>query len=184
VSKAPACRGEDLISKVLLWWLLAIGASFVIGFSLLAIVPAVSGVTWGVGIVCNVSMAVGIGVFFGWTRQGLQILIAIVFGAVVTILGLDLLVLVPSPNENAHFWLLSYAAFDSFAVLVALLGMVILIGGGAIAGVVAHLALSRSGCVARSKGSPKRRNRALLCGTVRLRQVVMVRSVRPSIASP
>jgi hypothetical protein len=49
--------------------------------------------------VFNVSMAVGIGVFFGWIRQGLQVLVAVALGAVVTILGLDLLVLVPSPIE-------------------------------------------------------------------------------------
>jgi hypothetical protein len=183
VSDAPAARGDDRISKVLLWWLLAVSASFLIGFLLLALVPAVSGATWSVGIVFNVSMAVGIGLFFGWTRQGLQVLIAVVLGAVVTILGLDLLVLVPTPTENAHFGLLAYAAFDSVGVLIALFGMVILIGGGALAGAIAHLVLSRSGCIAHMRSNPKRRRRTPPFGPVRLVEVVMVRSVRPSIAS-
>jgi hypothetical protein len=123
----------------------------------LALVPAVSGATWGVGIVFNVSMAVGIGTFFGWTGRGIQIPIAMVLGAVVTILGLDLLVLVPSPTENAHFGLLAYAAFDTVGILIALLGMAILIGGGALVGTIAHLVLSRSGCIARTSTACHRR---------------------------
>ena len=183
MSTAPAFRGDDRISKVLLWWLLAISTSFMVGFLLLALVPAVSGATWGVGIVLNVSMAVGIGVLFGWTRQCLQILIAVVLGAVVTIFGLDLLVLVPSPTENAHLGLLAYGALDSVGVLVALFGMVILIGGGALAGLISHSVLSRSGCIANVRSNPKCRRRRLPFGPVRLGEVVIVRSVRPSRAS-
>jgi hypothetical protein len=159
VSDTPASRGDDRISKVLLRWLLAVGASFLIGFLLLTVVPAVSGPTWGVGTVLNVSMAVGIGVFFGWTRQALQVLIAVVFGAVVTILGLDLLVSVPSPTENAHLGLIAYAAFDSVGVLIALVGMAILIGGGALVGVIANQILSRTGCIARTRADPLGRRR-------------------------
>jgi hypothetical protein len=183
VANAPASRGDDRISKVLLCWLLAVSISFLIGFLLLALVPAVSGATWGVGIVFNVSMAVGIGIFFGWTRQGLQILLAMVLGAVATVLGLDLLLLVPSPTENAHFGLLGYAAFDGVAVVIALFGMVILIGAGALAGVIAHFVLSRSGCTMHMRSNPKSRRRTLPFGPVRLAEVVMARSVRPSIAS-
>jgi uncharacterized membrane protein YjgN (DUF898 family) len=183
VSKAPAFGGDDRISKVLLWWLLAISASFLVGFLLLALVPAGSGPTWGIGIVFNVSMAVGIGVSFGWTRQGLQILIAMVLGAVVTILGLDLLVLVPSPTENAHFGPLAYAAFDSVGVLIALFGMVILIGGGALAGVIAHLVLSRCGCLAHTRSNRKCRRRTPPFGPVQLGEVVVVGTIRTSIAS-
>ena len=140
------------------WWLLAVSAS--IGFLLLTVVPAISGPTWGVGIVFDVSMAVGIGVCSGWTRQGLQILIAVVLRAVVTIFGLDLLVLKPSPTENAHFGLIAYAAFDSVSVLIVLVGMAILIGGGALAGVIANQILSRTGCIARTRRDPlSRRNR-------------------------
>ena len=151
-------KGDDRVSRVLCW-LLAVSTSFLIGFLLLVLVPAVSGPTWGVGIVFNVSMAVGIGIFFGWTRQGLQILIAMVLGAVVTILGLDLLVLVPRPTENAHFGLLAYAAFDTVGILIALLGMAVLIGGGALAGAITHLVLSRSGCIARMTRNTKCRRR-------------------------
>jgi hypothetical protein len=159
VPNTPGSRGDDRISKVLLWWLLTVSASFLIGFLLLTVVPAVSGPTWGVGIVFNVSMAVGIGVCFGWTRQCLQILIAVVFGAVVTIFGLDLLVSVPSPTENAHFGLVAYAAFDSVGVLIALVGMAILIGGGALAGVIANQILSRTGCIPRTRADPLGRRR-------------------------
>jgi hypothetical protein len=160
VPDAPASRGDDRISKVLQWWLLAVSASFLIGFLLLALIPAVSGPAWGAGTVFNVTMAVGIGFYFGWTRQGLQIFIAVVFGAVMTILGLDLLVSVPSPTENAHFGLIAYAAFDSVGVLIALVGMAILIGGGALAGVIANQILSRTGCIARTRKDPlSRRNR-------------------------
>ncbi len=72
MASAPASRGHDPVSSALLWWLLAVSASFLIGYVLLALVPAVSGTTWGVGILLNVGAAVGIGIFFGWTRQGLQ----------------------------------------------------------------------------------------------------------------
>jgi hypothetical protein len=88
MSNTPTSRGDDRISTVLVWWLLAVSGSVLIGFLLLAFAPAVSGATWGVGIVLNVSMPVAVGVFFGWTHQGLQVLIAVVLGAVVTILGL------------------------------------------------------------------------------------------------
>ena len=155
-----SAKGDDRVSRVL-WWLLAVSASFLIGLLLLALVPTVSGATWGVGIVFNVSMAVGIGIFFGWTGQGIQILIAMVLGAVVTILGLDLLVLVPSPTENAQFGLLAYAAFDTVGILIALLGMAILIGGGALVGTIAHLVPSRSGCIARKTSNTKCRRRTL-----------------------
>jgi uncharacterized membrane protein YjgN (DUF898 family) len=174
VPNAPASRGDDRVSRVLLWWLVAVSASFLVGFLLLALVPAGSGPTWGIGIVFNVSMAVGIGVSFGWTRQGLQILLAMVLGAVVTILGLDLLVLVPSPTENAHFGLLAFAVFGSVGVLIALLGMVILIGGGALAGVIAHLVLSRSGCLLRMRSNRKCRRRTPPFGPVQLGEVVVV----------
>lgn len=159
MSNATALRGDDRISRVLLWWLLAVSASFLIGFLLLTLAPSVSGATWVVGIVFNASVAVGIGCFFGWTRQGLQILIAMALGAVVTILSLDLLVLVPSPTENAHFRLLAYAAFDSIGVPIALFGMVALIGGGTLAGLISHLVFSRCGCLAQMGSALKCRGR-------------------------
>jgi hypothetical protein len=183
VSGAPGSRGDYRISKVLRCWLLAVSASFLIGFLLLPWVPAMSGPIWGVGIVFNVGAAVGIGVFFGWTRRGIQILIAMALGAVVTILGLDLLVLVPSPTEKSHFGLFAYVAFDCVGVVIALVGMSILIGGGALAGVIGHLVLSRSGCIAHMRNSPKRRRRTVPFGPVQLGEVVMPRSVRRSIAS-
>jgi hypothetical protein len=183
VSNAPASRGDDRISTVLLWWLLAVTGSVLIGFLLLAFVPGVSGATWGVGIVFNVSVAVAIGVFFGWTHQGLQVLIAVVLGAVVTILGLDLLVLRPSLAENAHFGLLAYAAFDSVGILIALFGMVILIGGGALAGAIAHLVLSRSGCIAQMRRKGERQRPTLPFASFRHAEVVIVRPVRISVAS-
>jgi predicted small integral membrane protein len=117
----------------------------------------VSGPTWGVGTAVNVSWAVAIGVYFGWTRQGFQALVAVVLGTIVTILGLDLLLLVPTPAENAHFGLLGFVAFDSIGLFVALIGMSILIGGGALTGVLIHLTLSRTGCLARIKNGPKPR---------------------------
>jgi hypothetical protein len=168
MSNTPTSRGDDRISTVLVWWLLAVSGSVLIGFLLLAFAPAVSGATWGVGIVLNVSMPVAVGVFFGWTHQGLQVLIAVVLGAVVTILGLDLLVLTPSPAENSHFGLLAYAAFDSVGVLIALFGMAILIGGGALAGAISHLVLSRSGCIVHIRSNRKRRRPTLPFTSFRL----------------
>lgn len=150
---ANGSQDDDRISVAVLGWLLAISASFLIGFLLLTFALAVSGPTWGVGTVVNVSWAVAIGVYCGWTRQGLQALAAAVLGAIVTILGLDLLLLVPTPAESAHFGLLGMTAFDSIAVLVALIGMSVLIGGGALIGVMIHLTLSRTGCLARIKNS-------------------------------
>jgi hypothetical protein len=82
-------------------------------------------------------------------------------GAMVTILGLDLLFLVPTPAENAHFGLLGFAAFDSIGLFAALIGMSILIGGGALTGVIIRLTLSRTGCLARIKNGPKPRTRML-----------------------
>jgi hypothetical protein len=176
MSNTPTSRGDDRISTVLVWWLLAVSGSVLIGFLLLAFAPAVSGATWGVGIVLNVSMPVAVGVFFGWTHQGLQVLIAVVLGAVVTILGLDLLVLTPSPAENSHFGLLAYAAFDSVGVLIALFGMAILIGGGALAGAISHLVLSRSGCIVHIRSNRKRRRPTLPFTSFRLAKFASHRS--------
>jgi hypothetical protein len=131
---------------VFLWWTLAISASFRIGSWLLVFVPGVSAATWTVGIVSNVVMAVGVGIYLGWTHRGVHIPIAMVLGAVVTTFGVDLLVLVSGPSDNARFGLSDYAAFDSLVAYVALSGMVILVGGGALAGVFARLMDSRSDC--------------------------------------
>jgi hypothetical protein len=159
VSTARGSRGDRRVSRVLLWWPLAVSVSFLIGSLLFAFVPAASGATWVVGIVSNIIMAVVIGIFFGWTQRGVHILIAMVVGAVVTTFGVDLLLLVSSHAENARTELLGFSAFDSFVVYVALCGMVILVGGGALAGVFAHFVLSSSGCLAQARSNPKRRPR-------------------------
>jgi hypothetical protein len=151
-------------SPVVLWWLLAVSASFLVGFLLLTLLPEASGAIWGVGIVVNVGLAVAVGAFLGWTRQWLQVVLAVPLGSIVTILGLDLLALVPTPTENAHAGWLGLVGFDGVAVLTACFGMAILTGVGASVGVIGQILIVRSGCLSRLGKNLERRRRGFLSG--------------------
>jgi predicted small integral membrane protein len=148
MSAAPN-RGRDdwVVSSAVVWWLLAAALSFLLGFLSLALFPGSSGTTWGTGIVTNVAMAVVVGGVLGWMRQWLQVLVAVIFGSIVTLLGLDALLLVPTPTENAHVGLLGLVLFDGAALLVAIIGMAILVGIGAVVGALVRTVLYRCNCL-------------------------------------
>ena len=137
----------DVISPVVILWLLAVALTFLLGFLGLWLFPAASGTTWGSGIVTNVAMAVFVGGVLGWMRKGLQVLLAVTLGSVVTVLGLNFLLLVPTPAENAHFSFISLVLFDGPALLVALVGMAVLVGVGAIVGALFRTAIARCHCI-------------------------------------
>jgi hypothetical protein len=137
-----------VVSPVVISWLVAVTLTFVLGFLGLWLFPGASGTTWGSGIVTNVAMAVIVGGVLGWIRQGLQVLVAVTLGSFVTVLGLDSLLLVPTPTENAHFSLLGVVLFDGPAVLVALVGMAILVGAGAVVGAISRTVQAHCHCLA------------------------------------
>jgi hypothetical protein len=136
-----------VIPRAVQWWLLATAASFVLGFLILRFFPSASSPTWGDGIATDVGMAVAIGVLLGWTRQWLQVLVASVLGSVVIILGLDLLFLAPTPVENTHLGLIGTVLFDAVGIGVALVGLVVLVGVGAVIGAFTRAVASRWVCL-------------------------------------
>jgi hypothetical protein len=140
---------DERISPGVRWWLLAVAISFLLGFIFLRLLPQDSSTTWSGGILVNLGLAVTIGIVLGWTRQGIQVLIAVLMGSVVTILGVDLLLLAPIPTENAHLGLLGCVIFDAVAFFVALIGMTILVGVAVLVGLASQLLARRSSCLAR-----------------------------------
>ncbi len=124
-------ESDEAISCVVIIWLLLVTLSFLLGFSSFAFLPGAASTTWNAGILTNLGMAVTVGAILGWRRQWLQVFVAVTFGTVVTILGLDLLLFAPTPIENAHWGLLGIGLFDSVAVIFALIGMAILVGADA-----------------------------------------------------
>jgi hypothetical protein len=129
----PNGRG---IPRAVSWWLLAATSSFLLGFLVLHFFPSASSPTWGTGIAMNVGMAVAIGTFLGWTRQCTQVLAAASSGAIVIVLGLNLLFLAPTPTEATHLGLIGTVLFDSVSLVVALVGMMVLVGLGAVLGAI------------------------------------------------
>lgn len=144
-------ESESGNSEAVIWWLFAVALSFLLGFAFLELLPGASGAIWSSGTATNVAMAIAVGILLGWTRRWLHVLFAITLGAIVTVLGVDLLVLAPTSTENAHVGVLGLVLFDSVAVLFALIGMAILVGGGAIAGALAHAVVSHRRCPAMAK---------------------------------
>lgn len=147
MTSTPRREDQSLVSGTVIWWLLAVSLTFLLGFFAFVVLPGVSDLTWNSGITANVALAVLVGGVLGWKRQWRQILVAITLGSVVTVLGLDALLLVPTPTEDAHVGLLGLALLDGPAVLVALVGMTILVGVGAIVGVLFCAVISRRDCL-------------------------------------
>jgi hypothetical protein len=116
-------------------WIAIVVISFVAGGLTLAFFPSESIVTVDVGVCTNVALAIGVGVILGWTRRCHHLALSAILGAITTVLGVDGLILV-SPGSTfgwSDLW-----GFDTIAVVVALLGMAILLGGGAAVATMAH----------------------------------------------
>jgi hypothetical protein len=141
-------HGRGAVSRAVLWWLLPTASTFLLGFLILDLFPSASSPTWGGGIALNVGMAVVMGVFLGWTHQWLQVLVASIFGSIVVILGLDLLFLAPTLTENTHLGFIGTVLFDSVTLVVALVGMMILVGLGALIGALTR-AVSKCRCLSK-----------------------------------
>jgi hypothetical protein len=106
-------------------WLLLIVLSFVIGGVTIALAPSTSSEVLNVGIVTNVALAIGMGTFLGWKMRLSDLPVAIVAGALVTVLGADSL------------WI-GLIIVDAIAIVVAVIGMSVLLIVGATIGTVAR----------------------------------------------
>jgi hypothetical protein len=106
-------------------WLLLIVLSFAIGGVTIAVFPSVASVVLNIGVVTNVVLAIGMGVLLGWRMTLSDLPIAIFAGALVTVVGTN--VLLPL-----------LIVFDAVAIVVAVIGMSILLVVGAIAGTIAR----------------------------------------------
>jgi hypothetical protein len=118
-------KRQRLIPAPVIRWLLLIVLSFVIGGVTIALAPSTSSEVLNIGIVTNVALAIGMGIFLGWemTLSGLPV--AIVAGALVTVLGADSL------------WI-GLIVVDAIAIVVAVIGMSVLLIAGATVGTVAR----------------------------------------------
>jgi hypothetical protein len=147
---------DEFISRAVICWLLLVTLSFILGLFFFNLLPGADATTWNVGILTNLGMAVAVGALLGWRRQWVQVFVAVTFGAIVTILGLDLLLLDPPPTKSPQWGFLGVGLFDSVALLIALIGMAILVGLGAVAGRLSHAAVSRCRCFAMLKSTLQR----------------------------
>jgi hypothetical protein len=82
-------------------------------------------VVLNIGIVTNVVLAIGMGIFLGWKMTLSDLPVAIVAGALVTVVGADSL-------------FVGLIIVDAIAIVVAVIGMSILLIGGATVGTVAR----------------------------------------------
>jgi hypothetical protein len=137
-----AWRRLDFVWRVTTLWLSAIGATVVVGFAALKLVPSVSGVTWSVGIITNLLMAVACGACLAWYRRCAPVPWVAMLGAVTVTLSLDLLAgpaqvsLTPAAGVGAL--LAGTVPFNLLSTAVGCIGMVILFLLGAPIGLVAR----------------------------------------------
>jgi hypothetical protein len=135
------------VRRVIVTWLSLIASSFVIGGALIVTVPSLP--TVSIGVWTNVVMAVSVGAVLGWTKRWRQLPTFVLAGAVVTILGVDGLVLTP---PGGSVFLGGVIAFDVIAVIMATIGMSLLLGLGAIVGAIGRVLDSRCHCQVRLRG--------------------------------
>jgi hypothetical protein len=118
-------KRQKLIPAPVIRWLILIALSFVIGGVTIALAPSLSSGVLNVGIVTNVLLAIGMGIFLGWRMALSDLPVAIVAGAVVTVVGVDSL-------------FVGLIILDAIAFVVAVIGMSILLVAGATVGTVAR----------------------------------------------
>jgi hypothetical protein len=125
-------------------WLLLIVASFVAGCEAIALLPSHEAtiITWG--ICTNVAMAIGIGVVLTWKGISHRLLRTAWLGAVVTVIGWDLLNFTLGEIQGQEG--LGAIPFDVVALPVATLGMLVLLGVGAALGRIGRLISGRCPC--------------------------------------
>jgi hypothetical protein len=125
-------------------WLLLVAATFVAGRLTMALLPTHPASVIDIGVCINVAMAIGIGGLLTWRGTPERLSCAAGLGAVVTVLGIDLL-LFTQPGIRGSGWL-GLIPFDAIALPVAGAGMLFLVGVGAALGGIARLLSTRWPC--------------------------------------
>jgi hypothetical protein len=133
------------VPAVVRTWLLLIAASFVAGCLTIVLVPSHQSRVVNIGVGVNVAMAFGIGAVLAWNGMHRRLFCAAGLGAIVTVVGWDLLSSVQAKVQGQG-WGLGAIPFDVFALPVAAIGMLILLGVGAAIGGIGRLLFSRCPC--------------------------------------
>jgi hypothetical protein len=120
-------------------WLLLVASTFVAGCLTIALLPSHQASVVDVGVCINVAMAIGIGVVLAWRGSPQRLFCAAGAGAVVTVLGWDLLTFTQAQIRGLGG--LVFIPLDAIALPVAGLGMVLLVGVGAALGGIGRVCL-------------------------------------------
>jgi hypothetical protein len=124
-------------------WLLATSLTFVLGAIAILAVPRASSGIWDAGFACNVAFSLAFGLVVGWSGRWIELPLAVVYGAIVVLVGTDLVF------AAGHASLVLVALIDLPVFLVAVPGVAVLLLAGAVAGWLARLLRSRCrlGCL-------------------------------------
>jgi hypothetical protein len=133
------------VPAVVRTWLLLIAASFVAGCLTIVLIPSHQSRVVNIGVGINVAEALGIGAVLAWNGIPRRLVCAAGLGAMVTVAGWDLLSLIQAEVQGQG-WGLGAIPLDVFALPIAAIGMMLLLGVGAAVGEIGRLAISRCPC--------------------------------------
>jgi hypothetical protein len=136
--------GHHRVPPVVVRWLLLIAATFVAGCLTVAILPSHQMSIIDIGVDSNVGMAIGIGVVLAWRGITQRLFCAAGLGAVVTVLGWDVLTCTQAVIQGQGG--VGVIPFDVIALPIAALGMAILLGVGAAVGGIGRVLSRRCPC--------------------------------------
>lgn len=125
-------------------WLLLIVASFVAGCEAIALIPSHQGLVVEAGVCVNVAMAIGIGAVLVWQGGPGRLMCTAGLGAVVTVLGWDLLTFTQAEIRGLEG--IGVVLLNVFALPIAAVGMTALVGAGAAIGGIGRVLSSRCPC--------------------------------------
>src|ERR1700680_674574 len=103
-------------------WLLLIASTFVAGCVMIALLPSHQASVVDIGVYVNVAMAVGIGVVLAWRGSAQRLFCAAGLGAVVTVLGWDVLTFTQAEIQGIGGF--GVIPFDVVALPIAAVAMV------------------------------------------------------------
>lgn len=125
-------------------WLLLITASFVAGCELVVLIPSHQALVVQLGVGVNVALAVRTGAALVWQGMPGRLMCAAGLGAVVTVLGWDLLTFTQAEIRGLDG--IAVLPLDVFALPIAAVGMTALVGVGAAIGGIGRVLSGRCTC--------------------------------------
>jgi hypothetical protein len=131
-------RSTDFVWRLTAVWLSAMGFTVFVGFWVMWLAPAVTTITWSVGTVSNLAMAVACGAGLAWYRRCAPVPLIAFIGALATTLSFDVLALAGSRplDPFSVYRFASFSVFDILSTVIGFIGMLLLFFLGAPIGLI------------------------------------------------